>query len=101
MHVRRGDLGRPALWMPVPYTDPFVPTQPQEQGSHWPHLTDGCRMFLDVDSGALSRARHWVLDRAADAGVPDVDLAAVELLSGELLANAVRHGPQGGAVEVD
>lgn len=48
---------------------------------------------LEPDRGSVSRARHWVLRRAAEAGVVGEPGAVVELLTSEVVANAVVHGP--------
>jgi anti-sigma regulatory factor (Ser/Thr protein kinase) len=48
----------------------------------------------------VASARHWVLDRAAEAGVGDDTLAVVELLTSEVMTNAVVHGTTGGCVRI-
>ena len=53
---------------------------------------------LDPDRGSVAHARHWVLRRAAEAGVAGEPGAVVELLTSELVANAVQHSA--GTVEV-
>ena len=49
---------------------------------------------------SVAVGRHWVVDTAANHGVTGMANQVVELLSSELLANAVLHGPEGGAVAV-
>ena len=49
---------------------------------------------------SVAVGRHWVVDTAARHGVVGMANQIVELLSSELLANAVIHGPEGGAVGV-
>ncbi len=49
---------------------------------------------------SVAVGRHWVVDTAANHGVTGMANQIVELLSSELLANAVIHGPEGGAVGV-
>ena len=58
-------------------------------------------MLLDREQGSASRARRWVVDRALEAGLSDEDRDVVELLAAELIANAMEHGPAGGAVTVE
>jgi serine/threonine-protein kinase RsbW len=58
-------------------------------------------MLLDREQGSARHARHWILDRAIEAGLPDDDLSVVEMLAGELIVNAIQHGPQGGDVHVE
>jgi serine/threonine-protein kinase RsbW len=55
---------------------------------------------LDPDRGSVAHARHWVLRRAAEAGVDGEPGAVVELLTSELVANAVVHGPPHGSILV-
>lgn len=49
---------------------------------------------------SVARARHWVTDRARDESLGEHQVQVVELLTSELVANAVRHGPAGGGVTV-
>ncbi|MBC7291703.1 MAG: ATP-binding protein [Actinotalea sp.] len=48
---------------------------------------------LDPHPHEVGPARRWTVRQAASAGITDEDAAAVlELLSSELITNAVRHG---------
>lgn len=48
---------------------------------------------LAPDPHAVAPARRWTVEQAAAAGLTDDDAAAVlELLSSEVITNAVRHG---------
>lgn len=49
----------------------------------------------------MAQARHWVLRRAVAAGVAGETGAVVELLTSELVANAVVHGPLDGVITVE
>lgn len=49
---------------------------------------------------AVAEARHWVADRARELGLPERLVPVAELLTSELVANAVVHGPAGGKVTV-
>lgn len=42
--------------------------------------------------------RHWVVNAAVARGITGMANQVIELLSSELLANAVLHGPQGAAI---
>ena len=44
--------------------------------------------------------RHWVVRAAAEGGVTGMANQVVELLSSELLANAVLHGPAGAPIGI-
>lgn len=55
---------------------------------------------LDPDRGSVAHARHWVIRRADEAGVVGDPGAVVELLTSELVANAVVHGPPDGEITV-
>jgi serine/threonine-protein kinase RsbW len=55
---------------------------------------------LEADRASVAHARHWVLRRAAEVGVSGEPGAVVELLTSELVANAVVHGPQHGSILV-
>jgi serine/threonine-protein kinase RsbW len=49
---------------------------------------------------SVATGRHWVVREAAELGVTGMANQVVELLTSELLANAVLHGPPGGNVVV-
>ncbi|NTW40464.1 MAG: ATP-binding protein [Cellulomonadaceae bacterium] len=49
---------------------------------------------------SVAVGRHWVVRTSAEYGVTGLANQVVELLSSELLANAVLHGADGGAVGV-
>lgn len=55
---------------------------------------DGDRWHLELEHhlSSVPQARHWVVQRCAQAGVPPAALTVVELLTAELTANAVLHG---------
>ena len=53
---------------------------------------------LAPNRGSVAHARHWVVRRAAEAGVVGEPGAVVELLTSELVANAVVHGPPDGTI---
>ena len=59
-------------------------------------------MILEVPPlrSCVASARHWVLDRAGEAGVADETLAVVELLTSEIMTNAVVHGTTGRCVRL-
>jgi anti-sigma regulatory factor (Ser/Thr protein kinase) len=48
----------------------------------------------------VTDARRWVLHQAASAGVRGDAQATVELLTSELVANALEHGPTTGIITV-
>jgi serine/threonine-protein kinase RsbW len=49
---------------------------------------------------SIGHGRRWVAAQAARQGVGATGLRIVQLLASELIANAVLHGPAGGAVTV-
>jgi anti-sigma regulatory factor (Ser/Thr protein kinase) len=56
---------------------------------------------LEAQPFAARTGRRWVMDALRGAGrLPARDAELVELLAGELLANAVIHGPDGGTIRV-
>jgi len=57
-------------------------------------------LVLRAERTASRTARHWVMRTVADAGVGGSANQVVELLTAELVSNAVVHGPEGGAVRV-
>lgn len=57
------------------------------------------RLQVDPCRGSVRAARHWVRDHAEASGLPLETIKVVELLTSELVANAVRHG--GGQIIVD
>jgi anti-sigma regulatory factor (Ser/Thr protein kinase) len=55
---------------------------------------------LPAQRRSVAAGRHWVVREAAELGVTGMANQIVELLTSELLANAVLHGPPDGAVGV-
>lgn len=55
---------------------------------------------LEARRTAVGAARHWVVGRARADGVPGPVVEVVELLTSELVANAVVHGPPDGRITV-
>src|SRR5215213_5371963 len=55
---------------------------------------------LDHDRRSVTFARRWILREAAAAGVRGHTRAIVELLTSELVSNALLHGPVDGQVSV-
>jgi len=49
---------------------------------------------------AARAGRHWVMSAVRAQGVPVDALDVIELLTGELLANAVVHGPIAGDIRI-
>ena len=58
-------------------------------------------VVLPVERRSVATGRHWVVRTAAERGVTGMANQVVELLSSELLANAVLHGPDEGAIGVE
>lgn len=58
-------------------------------------------LHLERDRRSVSSARRWVMRQAAAAGVRGEAHAVVELLTSELVANALHHGPPGGPITVE
>jgi serine/threonine-protein kinase RsbW len=58
-------------------------------------------LLLEAQPFAARTGRRWVMDALRGAGrLPQKDAELVELLTGELLANAVVHGPVAGRIRV-
>jgi len=57
-------------------------------------------LSLPARTSSARLARHWVMHELAADGVFGVDNQVVELLTGELVANAALHGPPDGLVRV-
>ena len=55
---------------------------------------------MDAGPSAPRAARHWVMRTIAEAGVGGASNQVVELLTGELVANAVVHGPRDAPVRI-
>ena len=55
---------------------------------------------MQAERAAPRTARHWVMRTIAEAGVGGASNQVVELLTGELVSNAVVHGPEAAAVRV-
>ncbi len=50
---------------------------------------------LHARTGSIPTARHWARDHAQHLGLPEMQVHIIELLTSELVANAVLHGPDG------
>jgi serine/threonine-protein kinase RsbW len=57
-------------------------------------------LVLDARRTAPRAARHWVMHRVAASGVHGAANQVIELLTGEVVANAVVHGPEHGRIRV-
>ena len=57
-------------------------------------------VVVRAERSAPRAARHWVMRTVAEAGVTGASNQVVELLTGELVSNAVVHGPADGLVHV-
>ena len=68
------------------------------RGTPPPLLDD--EVVLTAERSAPRQARHWVMRAVADAGVGGASNQVIELLAGELVSNAVVHGPAGEPVRV-
>lgn len=70
---------------------PEVPSQPSHAEAEQSVVLPGKRQSVAI-------GRHWVVDCASGHGLNGVLGQIIELLSSELLTNAVLHGAGGGAV---
>ncbi|WP_407342042.1 ATP-binding protein [Pengzhenrongella phosphoraccumulans] len=57
-------------------------------------------LLLVARPSAARAGRHWVVRMLAAQGVPSDASDVIELLTGELLANAVLHGPAAGDITI-
>lgn len=57
-------------------------------------------LHLEHERRSVTFARRWALRQAAEAGIRGEARAVVELLTSELVANALNHGPPGGRITV-
>ncbi len=58
------------------------------------------QLEVQAERSAPRAVRHWVMRAIADAGIGGSANQVVELLTGELVSNAVVHGPTDGTVTV-
>jgi anti-sigma regulatory factor (Ser/Thr protein kinase) len=63
-------------------------------------LAATAELVVQAERSAPRAARHWVMQTIAAAGVGGASNQVVELLTAELVSNAVVHGPAAGAVRV-
>ena len=56
---------------------------------------------LLAEAGAISAARHWIVDQAQAGGASDQAVQNLALVTSELVTNAVKYGPPGGSVIVE
>jgi serine/threonine-protein kinase RsbW len=66
---------------------------------HDANVVDG-ELVVQAERSAPRAARHWVMRTIAAAGVGGASNQVVELLTGELVSNAVVHGPEAAAVRI-
>ena len=57
-------------------------------------------MELEASTASIRQGRRWVTERAREHGVAEATLPVLELLTSELVTNAVRHGPGSGSITV-
>ena len=99
--ARRTSSGSTLRLVPGAETDASADTQdrasddvlPPDQAEHASVVLPGQRQSVGI-------GRHWVVRAAAEGGVTGMANQVVELLSSELLANAVLHGPSGAAIGI-
>ena len=58
-------------------------------------------LHLERERRSVTFARRWVMRQAAEVGVRGDAQAVVELLTSELVANALHHGPPDGQISVE
>jgi anti-sigma regulatory factor (Ser/Thr protein kinase) len=58
------------------------------------------QLVVEAERSAPRAARHWVMRALAEAGIGGSTNQVIELLTGELVANAVVHGPADRSVTV-
>ena len=56
-------------------------------------MADVPELRVPADAGSVRRARHWVTFLARQHGASGRSLTLVELLTSEVVTNAVRHAP--------
>ena len=71
---------------------------PSARRSGWRPVDD--ELALRAERHAPRAARHWVMRAVAAEGVVGANNQVIELLTGELVSNAVVHGPADGQVVV-
>ncbi|MCL3861410.1 ATP-binding protein [Actinotalea sp. K2] len=95
-HARRTSSGR-TLRLVLGAQEP-PPEPPPSETAGGTQDSDG--IVLPSQRRSVAVGRHWVVQSAVGHGVTGMANQVVELLSSELLANAVLHGPEGGAIGV-
>ncbi|HWS57745.1 MAG TPA: ATP-binding protein [Actinotalea sp.] len=78
----------PAAEVPAQRTEPLLPGH---------RAVD---LVLPGQRQSVAVGRHWVVRTVLECGVDEMANQVVELLCSELLANAVLHGSEGGAIAV-
>ncbi len=80
-----------------------VEAEPAPRGAVGPVGPDGnsdASLVLPGHRQSVAVGRHWVVRTTAERGVDGMANQVVELLSSELLSNAVLHGANGAAIGV-
>lgn len=79
---------------PTPATSALPPPAPPAT------VAGQASIALAPHLSSIGHGRRWVAAEAARCGVGTTGLRIVQLLASELIANAVVHGPPGGAITV-
>ena len=58
------------------------------------------QLHLDAVPSAIRRGRRWAVEQARAGGADEEATRVVELLTSELVTNAVKYGPKDGAILV-
>lgn len=58
------------------------------------------QLELDAVPSAIRHGRHWVVEQARAGGATHETARVVELLTSELVTNAVKYGPPDGTITV-
>lgn len=62
--------------------------------------SDDRSVVVPATPGSVARSRHWVLEQARGAGATRDALNAIELVTSEVVTNAVRHADGTGSVAI-
>lgn len=65
-----------------------------------PDVDTSGALRLEAVAGSVAESRHWVVTRLGALGASEAAAHVAELLTSELVTNAVRHGPTAGVITV-
>ena len=79
---------------------PMCTGRPAVDAQVRPDADSSAALHLEAVPGSVAQSRHWVVTQLQALGATEAVAHVAELLTSELVTNAVRHGPSAGVITV-